>query len=77
MRLSESLRRNIMNVIGGGIVNRFVLKKSRIDLLFFEDILANYIKGCEDAGFGKEMEETAEKWMNLTINYQYDTLKKF
>jgi len=66
MRLSESLRRNILRVGVGGIINRFKARERR-DVLFFEDILANYIKECEDAGYEKEMEEIGRKWMNLVI----------
>jgi len=66
MRLSESLRRNILRVGVGGIINKFKARERR-DVLFFEDILANYIKECEDAGYEKEMEEIGRKWMNLVI----------
>ncbi len=62
MRLSYSLNKNIMETGVGGIINKFIVKKRR-SVLFFEDILANYIKECEEAGYGKEMEKIAEKWM--------------
>lgn len=32
MRLSESLRRGIMEVLSGGIINRFKIKKRRVTL---------------------------------------------
>ena len=64
MRLSESLRRNIMKVSVSGILNRFKVNVRR-SVLFFEDILATYIKECEDAGYGKEIEKITQKWGNL------------
>lgn len=66
MRLSESLRRGTMKAGAGGIINRFKARKRR-DVLFFEDILARYIKECEEAGYGRDMEEIGRKWMNLVI----------
>ncbi len=60
MKLSESIHRNIMQPFVGGLINRFKVKGRR-DVLFFEDILARYIKECEDAGHGKEMEEIGRK----------------
>lgn len=68
MRLSESLRRGIMKVGTGGILNRFKAKGRR-DVLFPEEILANYILECERAGFGDEIEEIGQVWMNMVLNY--------
>ncbi|MCK4554969.1 MAG: hypothetical protein KAT83_00015 [Candidatus Aenigmarchaeota archaeon] len=48
----------------GGIVNKFKLKRRRVTL-FFEDILANYIKQCEEAGYEKDMKKIGEKWCLL------------
>jgi hypothetical protein len=64
MKLSESLRRNIMEVRTGGILNKFKVKKRR-DVLFFESVLAEYIKACEDAGYNKEIMEIGMEWMRL------------
>lgn len=76
MRLSESLRRNIMEVDVGRVINRFKVK-SRRDVLFFEDILANYIKECESAGYGEESKIIGQKWMSLTTkNFLPITLRK-
>jgi hypothetical protein len=66
MRLSESLKRNIMETSVGRLLNKFKIK-SRRNVLFFEDILANYIKECEKAGYEKEIRDIAKKWMNLTM----------
>jgi hypothetical protein len=56
MRLSTSLNRNILEANVGGIINKFKIE-SRRSTLFFEDILANYVKGCEEAGHAEEMEK--------------------
>lgn len=61
MRLSESLRRDIMETAVGGIINKFKFKRRRTTL-FFEDILAEYIKACEDAGYSDKMREIGELW---------------
>lgn len=66
MRLSYSLKKNILETYVGGIINKFKIRKRR-DVLFFIDILAQYIKECEKAGYSKEMEEIGQKWMNLGI----------
>jgi hypothetical protein len=67
MRLSESLRRGIMESAAGGIINRFKVK-SRRDILFFENILAKYISNCEKAGYEKNMENIGEKWMKIFMS---------
>jgi hypothetical protein len=66
MQLSESLKRNIMETSVGRLLNKFKIK-SRRDVLFFEEIFAIYIKECEKAGYGEEIRNIAQKWMNLTI----------
>ena len=68
MRLSESLRKNVMRSGGGGIINRFKIL-SRRNVLFFEDMLAGYIKACEDAGHGPRMREVAKEWGFLYVNF--------
>jgi hypothetical protein len=65
MRLSESLNKNIIEVTAGRLLNKFKIK-SRRNVLFFEDILANYIKECEKAGYEREMERVAQNWCILT-----------
>ena len=67
MQLSESLRRNVMETVVGGVLNKFKIKNRR-NVLFFEDILANYVKGCEDAGYGEEMKAIGQKWCILIMN---------
>ncbi len=66
MRLSEYLRKGIIETTVGGIINKFEIKKRR-NVLFFEDILANYIKECEDAGYETEIMNVGQQWMNLGV----------
>ncbi len=61
MKLSESLRRGIMETSVGSIVNKFKVPKRR-DTLFFEELLARYILECEKGGFSAETRKMGEKW---------------
>jgi len=61
MRLSESLQRNIMETAVGSILNKFKVKKRRV-VLFFEDISANYVKMCENAGYSEKVHSIGQKW---------------
>ena len=67
MKLSESIQRNIMQPFVGGLINKFKVKGRR-DVLFFEEILANYIRECEKAGHGKEMEDIGRKCTTLVTD---------
>jgi hypothetical protein len=64
MRLSESIRRRILDAGAGVIINRFKIRKRR-DTLFFEDILAEYFRVCEGRGYGDDMAEIGKEWMAL------------
>ncbi len=64
MRIAESLRKNILESRTGGITTRFKIRKRRLTF-FFEDILANYIKECEDMGYQQEIRDTGQSWMAL------------
>ncbi len=66
MRLSESLQRNVLESSAGRLFNKFKLKGRR-NVLFFEDILSEYIRECERQNKGKELEEAGQKWMNLVM----------
>lgn len=68
MRLSESLRRNMMKLSGGGIINRFKARGRRTTF-FFEDILAEYVKECDDSGHSDAIRDAGSEWMILTIRY--------
>ena len=56
MRLSSSLARNVIETLRGGVFNKFRIKRRR-DALFFEDILAEYLKECEREGYAEEIEK--------------------
>lgn len=62
MRLSESLRRGVLEAVVGGIVNKFKIRSKRRDTLFFEELLARYILECEKAGFERETMKMGEEW---------------
>ncbi len=64
MRMSELLRRKILESPPGGLLNKLRIGKRR-DTLFFNDIFIDYIKMCGDAGYGGEMKEAGSKWMML------------
>lgn len=64
MKLSESLRRGIMKSSVGGIINNLEGKKRRTTL-FFENILADYVKLCEDEGYGDDIERIGEEWTSI------------
>ncbi|MCX6814365.1 MAG: hypothetical protein NTY20_01805 [Candidatus Aenigmarchaeota archaeon] len=64
MRLSESIRRDILETRAEGIINKFKIYKRR-NVLLFEEILANYIKACEDSGYKEDMNGIAKTWSFL------------
>jgi hypothetical protein len=60
----------------GGVINKFKVKKRR-NVLFFEEILAKYVKECEDAGHEEKIFEIGKKWSELTtFSLLPDLLKK-
>jgi hypothetical protein len=66
MRLSESIVRRIFSPRVGGISYRFG-GKSRRHTLFFEDLFAEYVKRCQDAGFRDELREIGRTWMGSVV----------
>jgi len=66
MRFSDHLQKNIIETHAGRLLSKFKIK-SRRDVLFFEDILVDYIKECEKNGYEKEIRNVSKKWMNLTM----------
>ncbi len=66
MKLSESLRKNIIETGIGRIVNKFHLPKRR-NVMIFEEILTNYIKTSINSGHGEEMKNIAKHWAFLYI----------
>lgn len=67
MRLSVSIRKNLIQTNTGWITNRFKIK-SRRNVLIFEEIIANYVKLCENSGHEAEIAEIGQKWMNLVMD---------
>lgn len=67
MRLSSSLKKNVLEAGVGRIFNRFKIKGRR-DTLFFEDILANYFKEFEDGGYKEDSMLIGQKWGYLIIH---------
>ncbi len=61
MKFAESIRRNILETTGGRIINKFKVK-SRRTTMFFEDILAQYVRECEAQGHSLEMREVGLEW---------------
>lgn len=66
MRLSEAIGKKILRATSGGVLYRFKGRPRR-HILFFEDILANYVKACEDAGFGDEVQAMGQEWTSRVV----------
>ena len=64
MELARSLHRDILESQVGSILNKIHFKKRR-NIMFFEDIFAQYVQECEKAGYEKEMYAMGEKWFSL------------
>lgn len=66
MPLSFSLSGKVIDSIVGGIVSNLLIKKRR-NTLFFEDIMAEYIKKCEKRGYSSQIENMGVKWGALIV----------
>ncbi len=66
MRLSEALNRKILSTSSSGILYRFKGKPRR-HILLFEDIIANYVKACENSGFGAELQTIGQEWTSRIV----------
>lgn len=76
MKFSESLRKKIMNVNVGRITNRFKARH-RVNVLFFEDIIAEYLKLCDKLGYEKEIFEIGREYTSIAIsNFLPPIMKK-
>lgn len=65
-----------MDVTVGRIISTFKARPRRY-VLFFEDIMANYIKECDTKGYGKEIGERCKKSMSLVaVSIAPTALKK-
>lgn len=76
MRLSELMKKDIIRIDIGQIKNKF-LGNPRRSILFFEDILANYIKECEDSGYEEQIMEVGRQWGILGMQQIGFNIKKF
>jgi hypothetical protein len=61
MRLSESIRKGVLDVRGGGITNRFKVS-SRRPTFFFDDIGLEYVRRVDRAGLGPELRALSKEW---------------
>jgi hypothetical protein len=66
MRLSTSLSSKIIDSIVGGIVSNLLINRRR-NTLFFEDILAEYVRKCEKEGYSQQIGDIGTKWGALII----------
>jgi hypothetical protein len=64
MRLSTSLHKNILESSVGFLMNKFKARGRRVTL-FPEDILAEYIRRCEDSGLGGRVFDVTMRWTDL------------
>jgi len=60
MEFSLLLMRNAIETYAGGLISRFRVR-SRRSVLFFEDILAEYVKECDDSGHGRKIMDAIEE----------------
>jgi len=76
MKLSDSIGKEILTGSVGRITNRFKIHQRRY-VLFFEDIIAEYVKACEEKGMGDDVAQICTQWMNLVTQVLTPTpLKK-
>jgi hypothetical protein len=76
MRLSESLRKGVMESLHGSLVSRIGIKRSRRLTLFFGDIFINYLKECEKFGYRDEMFSVGRTWMSLYFHVLVPSVMK-
>jgi hypothetical protein len=67
MRLGELIQKKILTGVGGKVAYRFGGSERR-HTLFSEDILAEYAKECQNAGFGEQMREIGEGWLSRLVS---------
>jgi len=67
LRLSQTITSGITAAQAGAIINKFRLRQRRATL-FFEDIIAQYVKECDEAGHYERMRAIGEKWFYVTLN---------
>ncbi len=75
MRLSESLRKTLIIYTAGYILNKFKLKRYRRNVLFFDKILAEYVKKLEKSK-SRDLFNAGYRWARLYCNYTTASAKK-
>jgi len=66
LRLSTSLQRNVIEATVGGVLNRFIMRNRRL-VLFFEDIIGEYILICERHSHKGDLRELSQRWGELAF----------
>ena len=66
MRLSYSIQRRIFETGVGFLLNKFQ-GKSRRNVLYFEDLSAQYVAICDKEGYGKDIGDISRRWGALTM----------
>jgi len=62
MNLAGSIHKGIISIKPGGVHNTHILKRRR-NTIFFEDLISEYYKICEQHGHGEQLYSTAQEWM--------------
>jgi len=75
MRLSDSIRKNVLSTNVGSIISE-LKGPSRRYILFPEEILAKYIQLSENLGHHDEIKEVASIWTILVTNSAPNIIKK-
>ncbi len=64
MSLAYFFYKGLLETGIGNIINKFKIHKRR-DILFFEELISEYVKACRDNGFSDEMLKVGEEWGRL------------
>lgn len=67
MRFGELIQKKILTGTVGKVAYRFGGSERR-HTLFFEDILAIYVKECQNAGYEEQMREIGEGWLSRLVS---------
>ncbi len=70
MRLSHSLHRGILEATVGALFNQLMMAsvRRRRNTLFFEGIVAEYIRVCEQSGYADRMFSIGHKWFSMIFS---------
>ena len=64
MNISRMIGDNGVKIDAGVIINKLKIRKRRL-VIFFEDIISEYIKTCEEEGFSDLIEMAAYDWSRI------------